>query len=220
MVEIYQKGGDTMAIDPYKGGKCWSCKYCEDVGYYDENLDTVYKRKCNYPGEDYLDFCSKSCWKYVWDGKDSRFNYTSRSVPSGSYYDSSSSGSSSSGSSYSSSSSSSSSKDYSGCGKGCLIVLIIAAFLFCGSVFFPSLTKNFAKKETTSQSAENTKNTAVIKHTGNVNLRKKASSKSKVITSMPPKSKVTVLEEKKNWAYIDYEGTKGWCYKKYLDFQN
>lgn len=216
-----------MAIDPYKGGKCWSCKYCEDVGYYDENLDSVYKRKCNYPGEDYLDFCSKSCWKYVWDGKDSKFNYTSRSVPSGSYYDSSSSSSSSSGSSSSSSSSSSSySSSSSDGGNGCLTVLIIIGLVIAIGYFLFSgkyVDLGIGKKETTSQTSGQTESdgkTAVIKHTGNVNLRKKASSKSDVITSMPPDTVVQVLEEKKNWAYIDYEGTKGWCYKKYLEFQD
>lgn len=206
-----------MAIDPYKGGKCWSCKYCEDVGYYDENLDSVYKRKCNYPGEDYLAYCTKSCYKYVWDGKDSKFNYTSRSVPSGSYY--SSSGSSSSGSSsYSSGSSSSSSSSSSGCGKGCLIVVIIVALLLGGAYFFSAdLSKS---KEVTTQGPVDKEKTAVIKHTGNVNLRKKASSKSDIITSMEPGSTVTVFEETEKWAKIEFEGQTGWCFKKYLDFQD
>ena len=206
-----------MAIDPYKGGKCWSCKYCEDVGYHDEDLDSVYKRKCNYPGKDYLDSCTKYCSSYVWDGKDSRFNYTATSVPSGSYY---SSGSSSSSSNSSSSSSYSSST--SDGGNGCLITLIVIGLIIAIGYFFFSgkyVDLGIGKKEPSSQTTNDEK-TAVIKHTGNVNLRKKATSKSGIITSMPPKTKVTVLEEKKNWAYIDYEGTKGWCYKKYLDFQD
>lgn len=206
-----------MAIDPYKGGKCWSCKYCEDVGYYDENLDSVYKRKCNYPGKEYLDYCSKSCYSYVWDGKDSDFNYTYKSVPSGSYYSgSSSASSSSSSSSYSSSSTGSSS---SGCGKGCLIAVIIAALLLGGAYFLFSADL-FGGKETTSQGPTTDQKTAVIKHTGKVNLRKKASSKSDIITSMEPGTTVTVFEETKKWAKIEFEGQTGWCFKKYLDFQN
>ena len=210
-----------MAIDPYKGGKCWSCKYCEDVGYYDENLDSVYKRKCNYPGEDYLDYCSKSCWKYVWDGKDSEFNYTYRSVPSGSYYSSGSSSSSSSSysSGSSSSGSSSSSSGSSGCGKGCLIILIVAALLIGGALFFFSADLTPAKEET-SQGPTESQRTAVVQHTGNVNLRKKASSKSDIITSMKPGTEVTVLDETEKWAKIEFEGQTGWCFKKYLDFQD
>lgn len=203
-----------MAIDPYKGGKCWSCKYCEDVGYYDENLDTVYKRKCNYPGKEYLEYCTKYCVSYVWDGKDSQFNYTCRSVPSGSYYDSESTSSSgSSSSSYSSSSSSGS----SGGGKGCVIALIVIALLIGAAVFF--LTKpaslGVSKQETTSQSASNHK-TATIQHTGNVNLRKKASSKSDIITSMAPGTTVQILDETENWAKVTFEDKTGWCFKKYL----
>lgn len=209
-----------MAIDPYKGGKCWSCKYCEDVGYHDEDLDSVYKRKCNHPSKDYLDSCTKYCSSYVFDGKDSRFDYTTKSVPSGSYY---SSGSSSSSSSSSGTSYASSSSDSSGCSKGCLITLIVIGLILAIGYFFFSgryVDLDFGKEEPTSQGTTENEKTAVIKHTGNVNLRKKATSKSDIITSMPPKTKVTVLEEKKNWAYIDYEGTKGWCYKKYLDFQD
>lgn len=203
-----------MAIDPYKGGKCWSCKYCEDVGYYDENLDAVYKRKCNYPGKEYLDYCSKSCYSYVWDEKDSDFNYTYKSVPSGSYYSGSSSSSSSS--SYSSSSSSSSG---SGFGKGCLITLIILGVLIGGVCFL--LTANHpVAKETSSQGTSSGSKTAVIKHTGNVNLRKKASSKSDIITSMAPGSEVTVFDETEKWAKIEFEGQEGWCFKKYLEFKD
>ncbi len=207
-----------MAINPYKGGKCWSCKYCTDVGYYDEDLDSVYRRKCTHSGKDYLDSCTNYCSSYIWDGKDSDFNYTSRSVPSTSSY---SSGSSYSSSSYSSGSTSGSSSDSSGCGKGCLIAVIIAALLIGGAFFLSRIDSGAEKKPQTSTTQVDTKEkTAVIKHTGNVNLRKKATSKSGIITSMPPKSKVTVLKEKKSWAYIEYEGKKGWCFKKYLDFQD
>lgn len=207
-----------MAIDPYKGGKCWSCKHCTDVGYYDEDADAVYQRKCTYPGKEYLENCTKYCSSYVWDGKDSRFNYTARSVPSGSFYDSEKTSSSSSSSSYSSSSSSSS----SGSGKGCIIALIVIGLIIGAAAFFLTTKPAELKvntKETTSQTATNQK-AAVIKHTGNVNLRKKASSKSDIITSMAPGSQVTVFEETKNWAKIEFEGQKGWCFKKYLKFND
>ena len=209
-----------MAIDPYKGGKCWSCKYCEDVGYYDENLDTVYKRKCTYPGKEYLDYCTKYCVNYIWDGKDTQFNYTCRSVPSGSYYDSGTS--SYSGSSATSGNSSTSGS--SGSGKGCLIVLVIVAILIGGAFFFLTAghgkVEEAPKESTSQQTSEDGQKTAVIKHTGNVNLRKKGSSKSDIITSMPPGSTVTVFEETKNWAKVEFEGQQGWCFKKYLDFQD
>lgn len=212
-----------MAIDPYKGGKCWSCKYCEDVGYYDENLDTVYKRKCSYPGKDYLEYCTKYCASYVWDGKDSEFNYTCRSVPSGSYYDSkstASSGSSSSSGSTSSSYSSSSSSGSSGGRTGCVIALIVIALLIGATVFFLTgkpASMGVSQKETTSQSTSNHK-TATIQHTGNVNLRKKASSKSDIITAMAPGTTVHILDETESWAKVTFEDKTGWCFKKYLKY--
>lgn len=72
------------------------------------------------------------------------------------------------------------------------------------------------KKVTVSQSAPAQK-TAVIKHSGNVNLRKKASSKSDIITAMAPGSTVTILDETENWAKVKFEDKTGWCFKKYLD---
>lgn len=208
-----------MAIDPYKGGKCWSCKHCTDVGYYDEDLDIVYQRKCTYPGKEYLQNCTKYCASYVWDGKDSRFNYTARSVPSGSFYNSdSSSSSNSSSSSYSCSSSSSSGS--SGGGKGCIIALIVIALIIGVAVFLFSAKPadvSVEQNETSSQTTVN-RNTAVIEHSGNVNLRKKASSKSDIITSMAPGTEVTVLDETKKWVKIEFDGYTGWCFKKYLKF--
>ena len=101
---------------------------------------------------------------------------------------------------------------------GCIIFIIIVALLLGGAYFLFSAPKQVTKETTTQSVADNTK-TAVIKHTGKVNLRKKASSKSKVVTTMEPGTTVTVFEETEKWAKIEYNGKKGWCFKKYLDFQ-
>jgi len=37
-----------MSIDPKKGGKCWSCKHCEDIATQTHNEQGSYYRKCRY----------------------------------------------------------------------------------------------------------------------------------------------------------------------------
>ena len=83
-----------MSIDPKKGGKCWSCKYCEDIATQTNDPSGSYFRKCNKSGHEYIDTCRFSCSDYVWDGKDEDFRPSATSTS----YSSSSSGSSSSSS--------------------------------------------------------------------------------------------------------------------------
>ena len=58
-----------MSIDPKKGGKCWSCEYCEDIATQDDNPNGSYYRKCLKSGREYIDTCSNYCSDYVWDGQ-------------------------------------------------------------------------------------------------------------------------------------------------------
>lgn len=105
-----------MSIDPKKGGKCWSCKYCEDIATQDDNPSGSYYRKCTKSGKQYIDTCSFYCSDYVWDGTHTE-NSSSSSTSSSQY-----SGSSSTSSSQCSSSSGSSSSQGSQKG-GCLATL-------------------------------------------------------------------------------------------------
>lgn len=104
---------------------------------------------------------------------------------------------------------------------GCVIALIVIALLIGAAVFFfkfQPASLAVSKKETTSQSTPSYK-TATIDHTGNVNLRKKASSKSDIITSMAPGTTVKILDETKSWAKVTFEDYTGWCFKKYLKYE-
>lgn len=98
-----------MSIDPKKGGKCWSCKYCEDIATQDNNPSGSYYRKCTNSGKEYIDTCSFTCGSYVWDEKTPENSYTSSASSSPSV-------------------SSSSSEEKEGCfGKlwGCFLTLLI-----------------------------------------------------------------------------------------------
>ena len=57
------------SIDPKKGGKCWSCQYCEDIGTHQYEDHETYMRKCNRSGHEYVDACQTQCSDYAWDGK-------------------------------------------------------------------------------------------------------------------------------------------------------
>ena len=85
-----------MSIDPKKGGKCWSCKYCEDIATQDNNPSGSYYRKCSKSGKQYIDTCSFYCSDYIWNGEhtDSSSSSTSSSTYSSQYSGSSSSSSS------------------------------------------------------------------------------------------------------------------------------
>lgn len=80
-----------MSIDPKKGGKCWSCKFSEDIATQTNNEDGAYYRKCTKSGHEYIDTCKFSCSDYVWDGKDPDFAPSTSSSSSSSSATSSSS---------------------------------------------------------------------------------------------------------------------------------
>lgn len=157
-----------MAIDPKKGGKCWSCKHCEDVGFESE-YDAVYVRKCTKSGHDYIDKCTNYCSSYIWDGKDPEFNYTSSS-------------SSSSSTSYSSSSSGDENKP----------------------------------AQSTESVATNQK-TAICNAKHALNMRSGPGEEHEKVGSIPRGETVIIEKEENGWAYVDYNGVKGWCAMNYLE---
>lgn len=58
-----------MDINPKEGGRCWSCKHCEDIATQTNNPSGSYYRKCTKSGHEYVDTCKFHCTDYVWDGK-------------------------------------------------------------------------------------------------------------------------------------------------------
>lgn len=200
-------------IDPKRGGKCWSCRYCEDIGTHGYDGSTFYMRKCTNSSKDYVDSCTSSCGSYVWDGETTE-------------YWKQSSYSSSSSSSYSSSSSSS-----SGGGKGCLIAVIVVVALaiigYIGLGVMGEIAKEEKAKENTysadgyydnaygSDDAE--AKTATVRPSEGLRLRSGAGTSYSKILTMEKGETVTVIELENGWAYVDYYGTKGWCSADYLD---
>lgn len=196
------------SIDPSRCGKCWSCKYCEDIGTYRYEDSVFYMRKCTKSGHDYVDDCEHYCSDYVWDGKTQE-------------------NSSSSSSSYSSSSSSSSysSSEGSGCGKVLLIIGIVVAVLALGAFFLTGNISLGAQKAPASSNSAGTIETtmhvaAVVKTSGsNLRMRSGPSTDHDVVESIPNGACVTILDQSGSWSLVDYNGTTGWCYTEYLSEQ-
>lgn len=187
-----------MDIDPKKGGKCWSCKYCEDVGTYRYEDYVSYMRKCTKSGHDYVDSCQTYCSDYVWDGHTAE-NSTSSSSSSSSSYSSSSSGSSSDG---------------SGCGTFIIIAIIIAAIIGGGAFIVPKIFGG-AKESGTSQAA-----TAVVYNVNySLNMRDAASQNSNVITTIPKGETVQILELGTEYHYVQYGEYQGYCAAECLQIQ-
>lgn len=196
-----------MEIEPKKAGKCWSCKYCEDVGTYVYEDYVSYMRKCNKYGHDYVDSCQSYCSDYVWDG------HTPENTPSSSR-SYSSSGSSSTSSSSSSSYSSSSSSSGSGCGVAIVIILIIAALIGGGIFLVPRI---FGDK---SDSGVSQQATAVVCNVNySLNMRDAASSDSNVITTIPKGETVQIIEMGAEWHYVQYGEYQGYCAAECLQIQ-
>lgn len=201
-----------MSIDPKKGGKCWSCKYCEDIGTYQYEDYTSYMRKCNKSGHDYVDKCQFYCSDYVWDGH--------TEVPGGS-----SSSSSSSSSSYSSSSSSSDLQALEDTNKGCfigIIVLVVLAAIgfFISQGFFGGKAEEAPAKDPASYEAvyEESLNISakVDTNSKSLNLRAGPSKDYDVVGTLPKGATVTIHKKEGKWAYVEYKGKCGWCSTSYL----
>lgn len=194
----YSSSSSESSIDPKKGGKCWSCKYCEDIGTPSGAGD--YYRKCTKSGHEYLDTCKFYCSDYVWDGK---------------YAENTSSSSSSSSSSYSSSSSSSSSSSGSGCGVGIIIVIIVAVLIGLGALFLPRITNGESRRP-----AEEQRVTAVVYNVNvALNMRDAASQDSNVIATVPKGEEVIIIEEGTDYHYVRYGEYEGYCAADCLEIQ-
>lgn len=198
---------NDLGIDPKKGGKCWSCKYCEDVATQTNNPSGEYYRKCLKSGKEYIDKCKFYCSDYIWDGKTAQ--NSSFSSSSNSY------SSSSSGSSYSSSSSSSSSSSGgSGCGVAIVVILIIAALIGGGAFLIPKIFGGRSETGVAQQA------TAVVYNVNYaLNMRDAASSDSNVITTIPKGETVQILELGTDYHYVQYGEYQGYCAAECLQIQ-
>ena len=199
----------SVEVDPKRCGKCWSCKHCSDLGTYRYEDHVSYMRKCTKSGHEYVDSCQSYCSDYEWDGHTTDY-----------------SGSSSSSSSYSSSSSTSTTDDSSGCGKGCLIAIIVIAILAAIAFFVPNIfsaSENEVTKEPVQYEAqyEESLNISAKVNTksDSLNLRGGPSTKYDTVGTLPKGAQVTIHHKEGNWAYVEYDGVFGWCSGNYLKEQ-
>ena len=200
-----------MSIDPKKGGKCWSCKYCEDIGTHQYEDYVTYMRKCNKSGHDYVDKCQYYCSDYVWDGH--------TEVPGGS-----------TSSSSSSSSSSSNLEALEDTNKGCFVFIIIGliiaviAFFVTNGFFGTKSAENAPAKETAAYEAvyEESLNISakVDTNSKSLNLRAGPSKNYDVVGTLPKGATVVIHKKEGKWAYVEYKGKCGWCSTSYLKEKN
>lgn len=121
------------------------------------------------------------------------------------------------------SSSSSSSSSSSGGGFGCLgpiiaviVIAVIAFFVIIGDDSGSSSDNYGSSIQSASQTYIAT---AQVSTSAGLRLREGPSTSSNKILTMPYLSEVKVIERENGWAYVDYNGTFGWCSEDYLDFQ-
>lgn len=205
------------SIDPKKGGKCWSCKYCEDIGTYQYEDSTSYMRKCNKSGHDYVDSCQTYCNDYVWDGKTPENGGSSSgttttssttSTPSGSSYKKSSGG--------------------SGIVGTIFIILLFIGLIACAFIFLkPAVSEKQAESttsaptefiDTQSPSVEGTP-AIVVTDSSDLRMRSGPSTDYEVVGSVPKGASVIITDRDGSWAYVIYEDLAGWCYADYLQEQ-
>ena len=201
-----------MAMDPKKGGKCWSCKHCTDIGSYEHNEKSPYFRKCNCSGKEPMAPCVTNCASYVWNGKGANpTNATSK--PAEPAVDTSSI------------ITTSDVKETAGFSKIILIVavLLVAALIAVFAITFSKYEpKEEPKVPETSDFVPDEPHIegqpAVIIYKEELNLREKNTTKSDIVASMPSGATVYVLAEDGEWSQVNFEGYIGWCKSKHLEY--
>lgn len=209
-----------MSVDPKKGGKCWSCKYCEDIATQTDNPSGSYYRKCNKSGHEYIDTCRFYCGDYIWDGK------TEQNASPSSSSSSSSTKSTASSSSYSSASSSynatPSTSSYSTPHKKnkwlpwVLLLILLGSYAIYYAIFFVKPNSATDSGSETTLSTEPTYPVAYVNISDTLNLRIGPGQSYDLITAMPNGAEVYVVETKSGWSYVIYENQRGWCSAQYL----
>ncbi len=198
-----------MSINPLNGKKCWSCKYCEDIGYESE-YDSVYHRKCNHPSKEYIGKCERYCSYYVFDGKYPEFDFTERST--------------------SSSPSSSSTSSYDADDGNRFVAWFFGIAIVIGLLvkFSPMLVDFFEKKEAeapndtyvSGEFADNAEvKTALVIADPAMNIRSGPSTEHEVVGGAAKGETVKVEKIENGWAYVEYNGIKGWCSADLISIQ-
>lgn len=120
------------------------------------------------------------------------------------------------------SSSSSSSSSSSGGGFGCLgpiITVVVIAIIALFVLFSDEGDSSDNYDSVTQSSSQSYLTTASVSTSAGLRLRKGPSTSSSKILTMPYRSEVKVIKRENGWAYVDYNGTFGWCSEDYLEFE-
>lgn len=74
----------------------------------------------------------------------------------------------------------------------------------------------FAKYVTLAETVKETQTTGVVTARLNLRAQPSTSSSSRILLTMDRGSTVTIYSTANNWCYVDYNGTKGYCYASYV----
>ena len=74
----------------------------------------------------------------------------------------------------------------------------------------------FAKYVTLAETVKTTQTTGVVTARLNLRAQPSTSSSSSILLTMDRGSTVTIYSTANNWCYVDYNGTKGYCYASYV----
>ena len=191
-------------VNPEKYGKCWSCKYCEDIGTYTYENQQMHMRKCRCNGKKYSDTCDKFCNNYIWDGKTPEEWKKTES------------------------------KKSAISSRAKLIkILIIAAIatvilVIAGLMLYTYFTAETAPRPTIADIEPETieeeattepAKTAYVSAENGLNLRTAPDTASDIIVLMEANAEIDVIKTENGWAYVNHNGTYGWCSENYLVYE-
>lgn len=208
-----------MSVDPKKGGKCWSCKFCEDIGTQTCEDDVTYVRKCNKSDKVYIEKCDDTCADYVWDGHTAEYwkqaasdtadapVFNSVRVPPA---------------------------PRNSTAKWIIPVIVVIALLLVGVVALlikssrpssaagrqPTVSETAASTEAPTEAPTEPPSyeTRIVrtKSGAGLNLREKPNVDAEVVVLMDYGASVKLMQERGDWAYVLYGEHTGWCSMKYL----
>lgn len=207
-----------MSVDPKEGGKCWSCKFCEDIGTQTFEDYVAYVRKCTKPDKEHIDNCDHNCEEYLWDGHTTEYWKQSDSAPAQPQFQSARS---------SSVSDNSAARWVIPLIAAILVLLIGVVILLIKSSRpapqedpLPSETATAAPTELPTETVLQLPSyeTRIVRTNSGagLNLREKPNTTAEVVVLMDFGAQVNLLQERGDWAYVQYGEHTGWCSMKYL----
>ena len=194
----------SAQIDPKQCGKCWSCQYCTDISTQRINDHDTYVRNCIKSGHNGNNRCVDHCTDYVWDGHTTDHSGTPTPAPSAS-------------------------SKKKGFGAGYVVAIILVVIVVIVGSLLPSLLsgepavapQDPVTYETEAEIAEDSLNikAKVVTKNKSLNLRGGPSTNYDTIGTLPKGAIVIIHQIEGSWAYIEYDGTFGWCSVNYLEEQ-